>query len=179
MADLATIIDELRAALEENTERARAAVADNDRIRAALEALGAPEPPVEYRPVVKVVQAPPAAKEMLDDLGPGEIEPPEPATRIDKIKASVAARAAQRTNCPDCGLEVSVNGLGPHRRKHKPAEPAPDAKPAGIKTGDKVLECGECDYVVPIGKVGDLNRHCLSAHRRTATPTERTPVVAA
>ena len=134
---------------------------------------------------------------------------PKPVAKVDGRGDAVRARASQRANCPECGVEKSVLGLGAHRSKAHGVRSGQSAPAAGIapvpavpataavasenlRPGDaaqpsaftkraKVLACteGECEFECPIDKGHVLNNHTHTVHGRRPHTHERMPVDAA
>lgn len=188
MSDLQAIIDQLTEALDTNDAQRLALIDEAARMHAALEALGV------HRPLQAAPLAAPAPVEMRPK--PTETKPLSRAEALAEVpagtkrpgtSATMRQRAAVKVVCPDCGQEVSQQGLGSHRAWHKkrpgsalavatPAVPPP--APAPRATDDKVLACSECDATFLVIEAKALAQHTIKAHKRGPLPAERTPVAA-
>lgn len=189
MAELTTIIDQLREALDANLDAIAELEADSTRIRLAMTALTGSTAAMSDAPVARVqVETRPRPVEVRPSAAKAKPKA-NAAEKIDGRGEAARRRAAVRAVCPDCGQEMSASALGSHRARHKkrpgstlavaasaPAPPTPAPVPKA--NGERVLACSECDAMSGLTDAKSLANHTIKAHKRGPLATERTPVAA-
>lgn len=180
------ILDALRDALTEATEREMAAHADVARYEAALDALGSPIRPAELPPAKPPAKKPasskrtPARKSKYDyaevaAVARHAIEIGESATAAVAGRYGVKAAMAQY-------LVSTARKLGhdtgrPAPQPTAPPAAAPEAAPAPTgpaQVPGRFFECDACGHRRP--SISELTQHTLAVHGRAPYPGERKPV---
>lgn len=149
-----------RAALSDLLEHHRTQIT---RIEAAVAALNGDTPVVPLvRPPAPDIIAPPV---QMPKLPQREQRPAatEPRNRSDAARAT----AKRRANCPDCGKECSLSGLGTHRRMahgrtFKPLTTADIASASA--SAQEIFKCVTCSAV--FNEKSKLANHTITTHGR-------------